>query len=91
MGQPLLNHDTPIHDNLVKAILVTVALSIVIGVVFFCLPDKGRLARYFGREKPAVSRQTERISYSNPMVRSTLDIPWAHAHKKYPHRAFAQN
>jgi hypothetical protein len=94
MGQPILQHETSIQDSLVKAILVTVALSIVIGVVFFCLPNKGRIARFFGRERAAVGEEfpPARVGYDNPMVRSTLDIPWAHhARHRHAHKVVARN
>lgn len=57
-----------------KAILVTLAVAILTGVVFICWPARAWLKDTAAVKSAPVAAHL--VGYDNPMVHSTLNVPW---------------
>jgi hypothetical protein len=85
------NHQTDPRENLMRLLLIGFGLAVVIAVVVACLPNRAAFGSKMNqslaswqRLMPAKNWSSaelrhgrQHISYHNPMVRSTLSLPWA--------------
>lgn len=80
--------ETPIRDSFVNLTLTFIGLTTLIAIVVVCLPmkDRSTFGRMFATDAKTshckewtsseLMRGRHLVSYNNPMVRKTLDIPW---------------
>lgn len=81
------------QDNLTKLMLVALGLTVVIAIVVACLPAKSNFGQGWQQAFASMTHQMRlphkqwsaselqkgrhQVSYQNPQVRRTLNIPWA--------------